>query len=328
MNARYKVLLICGPRDRAWLFLSISPNFQLDPDTECKARPGSPWYVWRMPDDPRVYEKLGEQVFTLDFSFIAYRCVCCQTGALSGTACLFRKRTGMIPSSPTISPNPYSTGFEKTFLPSVLCVWNPDRESLWVLVGPDFTAFHLSSLKLTLRCGPWSLALTPHHMVFTSKPLSIRKQEEALRFLEYLWTRIPLPRGSKLKKEHFWNNLLLSLTGLNRVWATPLILEGWHSQESYWGTVETPCLWVVWGSGREVRCMHSWVVVCENWSWVVHGCHCSSMALASSRQCRQVSQEKGGLLRPSRRGGQQWPPVQDRALEDGNLEVALGKSGQ
>lgn len=45
-----------------------------------------------------------------------------------------------------------------------------------------------------------------------------------------------------------------------------------------------------------------------------------------SSQCRQVSQEKGGLLRPSRRGGQQWPPVQDRALEDGNLEVALGKS--
>lgn len=91
-------------------------------------------------------------------------------------------------------------------------------DSSWIW----FSAFCLSSLKFTLRCGPWSLALIPHHAVFTSKPLSVRKGKETLRFLEYRWTQITLPRGSKHlqistkqskikqtnKNTYFWNNPL------------------------------------------------------------------------------------------------------------------------
>lgn len=120
MNARYKMLLICGPRDWACLFLSIGSNFQLASDTECKAWPGSPWHVWRMPDDPRVLEKLSAKTFTLDFSFIAYRCVC----LLPEQACCSAQSSAQSIPKNWDAPN----------LDLVVCLYNPRlfiRDGRW-----------------------------------------------------------------------------------------------------------------------------------------------------------------------------------------------------
>lgn len=133
-----------------------------------------------------------------DFSFTAYRCVFSlpdrhseQNGMLAQ-----KKNWAVRKSLYNISRLSLHRLWENLspFIVMRLKSWpRSSLDSSWIW----FAAFCLSSLKFTLRCGPWSLALIPHHVVFTSKPLSVRKGKETLRFLEYRWTQITLPRGSK-----------------------------------------------------------------------------------------------------------------------------------
>lgn len=197
-----------------------------------------------------VSKALPWKTFTPDFSFTAYRCVCSlpdqdseQNGMLAQ-----KKNWAARKSLYSISWPSLHRLWENLspFIVMRLKSWpRSSLDSSWIW----FTAFCPSSLKFTLRCGPWSLALIPHHVVFTSKPVSVRKGKETLRFLEYHWTQITLPRGSKHlqistkqskikqtnKKTYFWNNPLLSAIGSNEMWVAPMILEDRHSQEMVHG---------------------------------------------------------------------------------------------
>lgn len=100
------------------------------------------------------------KTFTLDFSFIAYRCVCSlpdwhseQNGMLAQ-----EKNWGAHKSLYNISQPSLHRLWENLSPFIVLCLKSWPRCSSdfsWIC----FTAFHISSLKFTLRCGPWSLAL-------------------------------------------------------------------------------------------------------------------------------------------------------------------------
>lgn len=124
------------------------------------------------------------KTFSLDFSFIAYRCLCSLPDRHS-------EQNGMLAQKKNWDARKSLYNISQ---PSLHRLWENIssfivmRLKSWTRSSPDsswicFPAFHLSSLKFTLRCAPWSLALIPN--TWSLLTLSVRKGKETLRFLEY-----------------------------------------------------------------------------------------------------------------------------------------------